>query len=132
VSAYLGKALVFDPRLNDTDNNGDLLTITSVSTANTGKGTVAITNSGSTITYTPLAATATGTDTFTYTVSDGRGGVSTSTITIDLYKPNEFTRLDVNQTHDGWDGDSGVPYTFSIDPNYQGGLCSPDIPKDPG
>ena len=75
---------------NDSDLNGDSLTIDSVngitiadgsSAATTsGNGTVTFNNDG-TITYTPNSNFL-GTDTFDYTVSDGNGGTATASITI--------------------------------------------------
>lgn len=60
----------FNPRTNDTDPNGDTLTITAVNSPTApAHGTVVI-NSGSTLTYTPTAGYA-GSDSFSYTVSDG-------------------------------------------------------------
>jgi Ca2+-binding RTX toxin-like protein/serine/threonine protein phosphatase PrpC len=62
---------------NDTDANGDTLTLSSVTQGQ--KGAVAIQNGR--VSYTP-APNATGTDSFTYTVSDGKGGSSTGTVQI--------------------------------------------------
>lgn len=64
---------------NDSDPNGDSLTITAVSQG--AKGSVAIANGQ--VRYTPNA-TATGTDSFTYTVSDGKGGTSTATVWLEF------------------------------------------------
>ena len=57
---------------NDTDPDGDALTVTGASTP--ANGTTVVNANGS-ITYTPAAGYV-GTDSFTYTISDGRGGVS--------------------------------------------------------
>ena len=73
--------ITFNVLGNDTDPDGDALTITSVSMA--GKGTVAI--SGGKIVYTPSAARCGGaTDSFTYSISDGKGGVSTATVSVTI------------------------------------------------
>lgn len=70
----------FNPRTNDTDPNGDTLTITTVSSPTApAHGTVVI-NSGATLTYTPTAAYA-GSDSFSYTVSDGQSP-STATVSV--------------------------------------------------
>lgn len=75
---------VFNPRVNDTDPNGDSLTITAVSTPTApAHGTVVI-NSGSTITYKPTAGYS-GSDSFSYTVSDG---LVTSTATVSVTVSN--------------------------------------------
>ena len=57
-----------DVLANDTDVDGDTLTVTAVTAA--GNGTVTLDRRG-TVTYTPDADFI-GTDSFTYTVSDGR------------------------------------------------------------
>jgi len=65
--------------VNDSDPDGDTLTITSLT--NPSRGTVAISNGR--VVYTPNAAScAGGTDSFTYTISDGRGGSSTASVNI--------------------------------------------------
>lgn len=82
---------------NDTDANGDALTITGVTQG--AHGTVAYTPTG--VTYTPNAGW-TGTDTFTYTISDGYGGTDTATVTVAVVAPVTITGslwLDFN--HDG-------------------------------
>ena len=73
--------VTFNVLANDTDADGDALTITSASTP--GKGTVAIV--AGRIVYTPAASTCTGTtDSFTYAVSDGKGGVATATVAVTI------------------------------------------------
>jgi parallel beta-helix repeat protein len=67
-----------DVRSNDSDPDGDTLTITDRTDPNNG-GTA--TTNGSTITYTP-AANFSGTETFDYTISDGNGGADTATVTV--------------------------------------------------
>ena len=71
---------------NDTDANGDPLTITAVTVP--GNGTAVINDGGTpgdpsddTIDYTPAAGFA-GTDTFSYTIYDGNGGTDTATVTV--------------------------------------------------
>ncbi len=90
---------------NDTDPDGDPLTVLS-STA-PGKGTV--TCNATACTYTPAPA-ANGTDTFTYTVGDGKGGTSTATVTVVLTPVNDppVARPDRATTT------SGVPTTLSV------------------
>ncbi len=70
---------------NDTDADGDPLTVTAVSAAN---GTVTI-NPDGTVTYTPNA-NFNGTDTVTYTISDGKGGTSTSTVAVTVNPVNDI------------------------------------------
>jgi hypothetical protein len=69
---------------NDSDPEGDPLTVTAASAAN---GTVVI-NADGTITYTPTA-NFNGTDTITYTISDGHGGTSTATVTVSVAAVND-------------------------------------------
>ncbi|MBI3989521.1 MAG: tandem-95 repeat protein, partial [candidate division NC10 bacterium] len=63
---------------NDTDPDGDPLTVASVTQGT--HGTV-VPNAGGTVTYTPTADFI-GTDVFTYTISDGHGGTDTATVTV--------------------------------------------------
>ncbi len=64
---------------NDSDLDGDSLTVTTVSAAN---GTVTI-NSDGTLNYRPNA-NFNGTDTINYTISDGNGGTATATVTVSV------------------------------------------------
>ncbi|GIJ02133.1 hypothetical protein Sya03_14850 [Spirilliplanes yamanashiensis] len=72
---------------NDTDANGDGLTVTATTAPKDGagvvRGTVSVGAGGTTVTYTP-PATFSGTVTFTYTVTDGHGGTATATVTVDV------------------------------------------------
>ena len=76
----------FDPRANDSDPNGDMLTITAAT--NGALGVVAVGPGGASLTYTytaspPAAGASTG-DAFTYTISDGRGGTSSATVSVTI------------------------------------------------
>ncbi len=66
---------------NDSDPNGDPLTISGVSASSSQGGAVMLV--GNEISYAP-AADFTGTDTFTYTASDGQGGTVTGTVTVEV------------------------------------------------
>lgn len=76
---------------NDTDAEGDTLTITEVSTTSANGATVTLNDDG-TISYDPTNAAIlqllnngeTITDTFTYTISDGNGGTDTATVSIEV------------------------------------------------
>ena len=63
---------------NDSDPNGDPLTVTDVTSPANGTATI---NPDNTITYTPNTGFV-GTDSFTYTISDGRGGTDTARVTV--------------------------------------------------
>ena len=64
---------------NDSDPDGDNLTVTSVS-AVSGGGEATIQNGGKAVIY--QSGGGVGSKTFTYTISDGRGGVSSATVTV--------------------------------------------------
>ncbi|WP_128107313.1 Ig-like domain-containing protein [Mycolicibacterium elephantis] len=68
---------VIDVLGNDTDADGDDLSVTAVGPA--GNGTVKLTDG--VVTYTP-SPDFDGTDSFTYTIGDGRGGSATATVTV--------------------------------------------------
>jgi hypothetical protein len=68
---------------NDTDPDGDALTITTVGKAAHG---TAVVNKDSTVTYTASAGYV-GTDSFTYAISDGKGGTATGTVTVSVTAP---------------------------------------------
>ena len=79
VNVVVGTSTVINVLANDSDPNGDVLTITSASTP--GHGTATIGGDAKSITYVPTAAY-TGADTFTYTVSDGHGNSASGTVAI--------------------------------------------------
>src|SRR5439155_11517943 len=75
---------------NDTDADGDTLSITSVSSPSPGGATV--TTDGERVYYTPLPGF-TSSDSFTYTVSDGRGGTATGTVTVNTIMETDTARI---------------------------------------
>ena len=79
LSVRVARPTTFDPRANDSDPDGDPLTISAVSTP--VNGSVTIGASGASLTYTANTGYV-GADSFTYTVSDGRGGVATATVSV--------------------------------------------------
>lgn len=78
VSTPFGNSVTFDPRANDTDDNGDPLTITAV-TLLTGLGTASFT--ATSLTVIPSGGYE-GAITGEYTITDGQGGVTTGTWTV--------------------------------------------------
>lgn len=76
-STKQGTAVTINVLANDSDSNGDPLTITSVSKPQFGTATT----NGQSVVYTPNANFV-GTDTLTYFVGDGKGGTTSSSITI--------------------------------------------------
>jgi hypothetical protein len=72
---------------NDTDPDGDPLSI--ISAGNAVNGIVAFDATANTITFTPTSGYA-GSASFTYTVADGLGGTDTATVTLNVSEvPNE-------------------------------------------
>src|SRR5205085_2085364 len=70
---------------NDSDPEGDTLTVSGVSTPAHGSATA---NADGTITYTP-ALNYNGADSFTYTISDGHGGTATGTVDVTITAVND-------------------------------------------
>ncbi len=79
-------ATAIDVLSNDSDPNGDTLTITAVTQP--ANGAVVITGGGTGLTYQPNA-NFNGVDTFTYTISDGNGGTATATVTVSVLTVND-------------------------------------------
>jgi hypothetical protein len=84
VSTDEDTALEIEVMANDSDPDGDLLTLDSVTQPSHGT----VMTNGDTATYTP-AANFHGEDSFTYAISDGRGGTSTATISIVVAPVND-------------------------------------------
>ena len=80
----VNNSVVVDVLSNDSDPDGDPLTVTAVTAPS--KGTAVIT-AGTTVTYTPKK-NYTGPDSFTYTISDGRGGAATASVAITVVAGN--------------------------------------------
>ncbi|MGH6932394.1 MAG: cadherin-like domain-containing protein, partial [Dongiaceae bacterium] len=79
-----GLAITIDVLANDTDVDGDPLTVTAASALN---GSVVI-NPDGTLGYTPNA-NFNGTDTIVYTISDGNGGTDTAVVTVTVNPVND-------------------------------------------
>ncbi|SDG17401.1 Ig-like domain-containing protein [Pelagibacterium luteolum] len=77
---------------NDSDPDGDVLTVTGVGTPAHG---LAIINSNGTITYTPNANYH-GPDSFTYTISDGKGGQATASVSVTVNSVNDVPVADAD------------------------------------
>jgi len=76
-TAVSGAATMIDVLSNDSDADGDTLSLSAVGTP--GHGTAVI--SGTKVLYTPAAGYS-GSDSFSYTVSDGKGGSTSATVTV--------------------------------------------------
>ncbi|MBK6742786.1 MAG: cadherin-like domain-containing protein [Hydrogenophilales bacterium] len=68
----------FPVLLNDSDPDGNTLSIASVTSAQYGSVSI----SGTQLVYTPSVMITQATDSFTYTVSDGNGGTATARVTV--------------------------------------------------
>ena len=71
--------VIIDVLNNDSDVDGDILTVDSVTQGTNGS----VINNAGNVTYTP-AIGFNGTDSFNYTVSDGNGGTDTATVTVNV------------------------------------------------
>ncbi|WP_341502585.1 Ig-like domain-containing protein [Gallaecimonas sp. GXIMD4217] len=78
-----GQAVTINVLANDSDPDGDTLTVTSVSGVN---GSAKINSNGS-ISFTPASGFS-GTETFSYSVSDGKGGSDSATVTVNVLAGN--------------------------------------------
>ncbi|MBD2068139.1 tandem-95 repeat protein [Leptolyngbya sp. FACHB-671] len=74
---------------NDTDLNGDALTVSSFTQATNG---TVVNNNNGTFTYTPAAGFS-GADSFTYTANDGKGGTSVGTVAVTVNPVNNNTNV---------------------------------------
>ncbi|MES9947251.1 MAG: tandem-95 repeat protein, partial [Candidatus Thiodiazotropha sp.] len=95
---------------NDSDPDGDTLTVTSVTQGTNGSVTIDPVT-GNPI-YTP-DPDFNGTDTFTYTIDDGNGGTDTATVTVTVDAVND-TPVAIDDTIDT---DEDVPVTVDVLPN---------------
>jgi YD repeat-containing protein len=85
-SVQISSGVNIQVRSNDTDPDGNTLTITGVG-APSGGGTVSILGGGTYVRYT--APSTTGVKTFTYAISDGAGGTSTATVSVTVSSANQ-------------------------------------------
>jgi hypothetical protein len=74
-----------DVLLNDSDPDGDSLSVASVTQPSAGSATI---TAGNFVIYAP-AANFNGSDSFTYTASDGRGGRSTAAVSVTVNPVND-------------------------------------------
>ncbi len=115
VTAGYGIAVNFDPKSNDTDPNGDFLTITSASGASHGS----VSTNGSTITYTPASGYS-GSDSFSYWISDGHGGTATANVSVTVQSNPVATiyvyggNLRTLANAQGYNGASGASFDFIV------------------
>jgi hypothetical protein len=116
-------ATTFDVRTNDTDPDGDPLTVTQIN-GTTIDSTHPVTITGGVIsigadgrlTFTPTA-NYNGTPSFTYTISDGRGGTATGTVNLTVTAVNDAP---VNTVPGSLSANAGAALTI-------GGLAISDV-----
>jgi hypothetical protein len=106
-----------DVLANDSDIDGDTITVTNVTDPPHGSVTI---NSDNTVEYTPDTGWI-GTDTFDYTISDGEGGEDTATVTVTVLEApealpdsNEVTEGGPTITGNLLSNDSPVGTTLTI------------------
>jgi len=101
-----GQAITINVLGNDTDADGDRLTVSSVTQPANGSTRI---NSDGTVTYTPRAGYA-GSDNFSYTVSDGRGLTASAAVAMTVGAPTAPTT---------WDAQYYAPYVdMTLYPYY--------------
>jgi VCBS repeat-containing protein len=91
-STFTATLGVNDLLQNDTDLDGDVLTVETVPVAGPASGSLVLNSDGS-FTYTPIADF-NGTDSFTYSVSDGNGGTAQGTVTLTVNPVNDAPVVD--------------------------------------
>ncbi len=91
-------SVTIDVLANDSDPDGDSLTITGVTQPSSGTSST----NGSNVTYSPNSGFV-GSDTFTYSISDGHGGVATARVTVIVTEPGSTGKA----TGGGWIPGSG-------------------------
>ncbi|MEJ2080279.1 MAG: Ig-like domain-containing protein, partial [Acidobacteriota bacterium] len=114
---------------NDSDVDGDPLTITSVT--NPAHGKVVLSQSGTLITYTPVEPGYTGEDHFNYVISDGQGGQSTAAVSVTV-TAGSTPLLAVNDSVTLKEDSSRVINVLSNDSNPGGGpltIALVELPK---
>ena len=76
----VGTAVVISVLNNDSDPDGDPLTVTALTQSTAG--TAVISQLGKAVTFTPTANSSVALQNFTYTISDGRGGSATASVSV--------------------------------------------------
>ena len=104
--------VTIDVIANDSDIDGDTLTVTSTTQPTAAQGTVTIV--GGKPVFTPTAGFV-GDATFDYTISDGNGGESTATVTITVEEP-VVVAIDTDN--------DGIPDNIDLDDDNDGVLDS--------
>ncbi len=93
-------ALTINVLANDTDLDGDSLTVPSTSVP--GHGTIVV-NANQSITYTPFNGYY-GPDIFSYTANDGQGGTSSTTVSLTVVRVSGVVTTSFQQGNNGYNG----------------------------
>jgi hypothetical protein len=109
VIAIMNQQLTYDVIANDSDLEGDELTLISAEGASNGTVTI----SDSTILYTPNTDYS-GEDELTYTVSDGNS-TSTATVFITITEQAELTQFWLVGSYNGWDNSDNAEFILSTE-----------------
>lgn len=113
---------------NDSDADGDTLSISSVGTANHGTAMI----SNGVIMYTPSKGFV-GTDSFTYVISDGKGGTDTATVSVVVKDTNTGPSQTIDANDDSAMTKAGKPVTINVLGNDKGkniSIISVNKPKN--
>ena len=94
-TAYTATLNVNDLLLNDSDLDGDTLSVNTTPVSGPASGTLVL-NADGTFTYTPNV-NFNGTDSFTYEVTDGNGGSAEATVDITVNSVNDAPVVVLNQ-----------------------------------
>ena len=113
---FESSANLVDVLANDSDPEGDTLTITAVSAP--AHGTAVITSGA--ISYTPAAGYS-GPDGFTYTISDGRGGTATASVAVTVKPAADSNHPPIAVADDG-----GVLKGYDVDIDVLANDSDPD------
>jgi hypothetical protein len=99
---------------NDSDPDGDPLTITAVTQP--AAGTLVISQVGKAVTFTPNANSSITPQSFNYTISDGRGGTATATVSVKVNDAPTITQADYTVSNSRWTlaGTSGPSATVTL------------------
>ena len=124
-TTWESSAVTIEVLANDTDSDGDPLSVSDVTQPSNGTATL---NPDDTVTYTPGAGFA-GSDSFTYTISDGQGGADSGTVSIsvndDPISPTITATVSPEPNTEGWNN-SDVTVTFECTDDESGVDTCPD------
>lgn len=107
---------------NDSDPDGDALTVTSVTSPSNG---TAVNNGNGTVTYTPNS-NYTGPDAFNYTISDGRGGTATARVSVTVRASSPAPGTEVEGEGSISDGANGSN-EFEFEAEFENGKAEGEI-----